>query len=70
MDPWTMSTSQSNPKAFLVETRYVWGETVSDAMTYAMSMELYGWKIQGNPAPMSYNGKYGTGVSISRTRND
>jgi hypothetical protein len=65
-----MSTSPSNPRAFLIETRYVWGKTVSEAMTYAMKMETYGWKIQGNPAPMSYNGEYGTGVSVSRIIND
>lgn len=62
-----MTTSPSKPKAFLLETRYVWGETVSDAMTHAMALETFGWKIQGNPAPMFWNGNYGTGVSITRT---
>lgn len=50
----------------MVETRYVWGETIADAMTYAQSLETLGWKIQGNPAPMIINHRYGTGVSITR----
>ena len=61
-----MTTSPSKPKAFLLETRYVWGETVSDAMTHAMALETFGWKIQGNPAPMNWNAKYGTGVAVTR----
>lgn len=65
-----MRTSQYEPKSFVIETRYVWGMTVSDAMELAKAMEPYGWRIQGNPAPMSYNGKYGTGVSISRHNYD
>lgn len=65
-----MSTSQSKPKAFVLETRYVWAETVSDAMTHAGHMAIRGWKIQGNPAPMFWNGKYGTGVSVTRIAND
>ena len=50
----------------MLETRYVWGETVSDAMTHAMALETFGWKIQGNPAPMNWNAKYGTGVAVTR----
>lgn len=61
-----MTTSRFAPKSLVIETRYVWGKTVSDAMNHAMQMETLGWRIQGNPAPMSYNGEYGTGVSISR----
>lgn len=65
-----MNTSQSEPRCFVIETRYVWGKTITDAMGLAIEMEKYGWRIQGNPAPMSYNGIYGTGVSISRHGND
>lgn len=61
-----MSISQLKAKAFVVETRYVWGETISDAMDLVRHMEESGWKAQGNPAPMILSGKYGTGVSISR----
>ena len=61
-----MNTSQSEPRSFVIETRFVWGKSITDAMELAMSMEKYGWKIQGNPAPMSFNGNHGTGVSISR----
>lgn len=70
-----MNTSQSNAEkpvnsyadAFVLETRYVWGRTIQDAMTMAHGM--VGWKIQGNPAPMIWNGQYGTGVSITRINN-
>ena len=65
-----MNTSPSEPRSFVVETRYVWGKTITDAMKLATAMEQYGWRIQGNPAPMSFNGNYGTGVSISRHSND
>lgn len=61
-----MTTSPSSVKAFMIETRYVWGETIADAMHYAMSLSDLGWQIQGNPAPMIINGRYGTGVSITR----
>lgn len=61
-----MTTSQSNAKSFMLETRYVWGETIADAMSLAQGMEVLGWKIQGNPAPMFWNGRYGTGVSVTR----
>lgn len=65
-----MSTLQSKPKAYLLETLYVWGETVSDAMTFAGNMSMRGWRIQGNPSPMFWNGKYGTGVSVTRIADD
>ena len=65
-----MNTSQSKPKSFVIETRYVWGETIADAMALAMNMETYGWKIQGHPAPMTLSGNYGTGISISRINHD
>jgi hypothetical protein len=65
-----MTTSRSRLDPVVIETRYVWGKTITDAMRRAMEMEQRGWKIQGNPSPMFYNGIYGTGVSISRGNND
>lgn len=59
-----MTTSQSNADAFVLETRFVWGKSLQDAMTLAQGM--VGWEIQGNPAPMMWNGKHGTGVAITR----
>lgn len=64
-----MSTSQSSADAVVLETRYVWGHNIEVAMAKAQQMELSGWSIQGNPAPMTWNGKYGTGVSITRVNN-
>jgi hypothetical protein len=61
-----MSTSQSSVDGVVLETRYVWGKTLASAMGKALAEEKNGWKIQGNPAPMIYNGCYGTGVSITR----
>lgn len=61
-----MTTSQSSVDAVVLETRYVWGQTIEDAMAKARVMEWSGWSVQGNPAPMIWNGKYGTGVSITR----
>lgn len=61
-----MNTSQSKSSAVVLETRYVWGRTIQDAMDQAMIMGYSGWKIQGNPAPMIWNNEYGTGVSITR----
>lgn len=55
--------------AVVLETNYVWGSTIADAMSLASEMEALGWVVQGNPAPMSWNGQYGTGVSITRVRN-
>lgn len=66
-----MNTSLSSGKAFVLETRYVWGSNIAVAMEQAAAMERSGeWKIQGNPAPMFYNGVYGTGVSITRVKYD
>lgn len=65
-----MNTSLSKPDSFVIETRYVWGSNITTAMKHARYMEQFGWDIQGNPAPMSYNGKHGTGVAISRKIND
>jgi hypothetical protein len=59
-----MTTSPSSDKAFVLETRYVWAPTIQEAMTKAQGM--VGWKIQGHPAPMTWNGNYGTGVIITR----
>lgn len=55
--------------AAVLETNYIWGKTISDAMSLASEMERMGWVIQGNPAPMSWNGQYGTGISITRIKN-
>lgn len=64
-----MNTSQSNVDYAVLETRYVWGRTIEYAMAKAHVMEVLGWKIQGNPAPMIWNGQHGTGVSITRITN-
>lgn len=66
----TTSTSRSKAEPRVLETRFVWGPTIDAAMGLASSMEWRGWKIQGNPAPMFYNGVYGTGVSVTRVSND
>jgi len=34
-----------------------------------MAQGMVEWKVQGNPAPMSWNGQYGTGVAITRINN-
>lgn len=53
--------------ARVMETRYVWGPTVESCMEKAMHMQNnLGWRIEGNPAPMTLYGEYGTGVAISR----
>jgi len=59
-----MTISPSSDNAVVLETRYVWASTIQEAMTKAQGM--VGWKIQGHPAPMTWNGQYGTGVSITR----
>lgn len=59
-----MTTSQLKLDSYVLETRYVWGRTIQDAMTKAYSM--VDWSVQGHPAPMTYNGQYGTGVAITR----
>lgn len=65
-----MTTLLSKRDSFVIETRYVWGSNVTAAMKHAMYMQQFGWEIQGNPAPMSYDGIHGTGVTISRKIND
>lgn len=66
-----MNTSQSKPEVISVvlSTNFVWGKTIADAMTLAQKMGELGWVIQGNPAPMTWNGSYGTGVAITRVVN-
>jgi hypothetical protein len=60
-----MSTLRSEAK--VIETRYVWGPNMESCMAEAQAMCKYGrWSIQGNPAPMTFNGQHGTGVPISR----
>lgn len=59
-----ISTSPQNAK--VLETRYVWAPTIAEAMTFAESLKMRGWQIEGTPAPMSFRGQYGTGVSITR----
>lgn len=61
-----MSTSRSSSNVAVLETRYVWGATISEAMDKAQQLEWRGWNIMGNPAPMMWRGKHGTGVSITR----
>lgn len=64
-----MSISQSGGK--VIETRFVWGPNIEACMNEAQRVCQYGrWSIQGNPAPMTYNGIYGTGVAISRVNDD
>jgi len=60
-----MNTSQS--RARVIETRYVWGPTVESCMNKAQAMcQYWAWRIEGNPAPMTWAGQQGTGVAISR----
>jgi hypothetical protein len=35
-------------------------------MDLAKILEWRGWRIQGNPGPMEWNGVYGTGVAVVR----
>ncbi len=68
-----MTTSPSSDNAVVLETRYVWGPTIQEAMTKAQGM--VGWKIQGHPAPMTWNGNFpaapqawgGTAASVCST---
>lgn len=55
--------------AAALETNYIWGRTIADAMTLAAELQMLGWEVQGNPSPMVWNGEYGTGVSITRVMN-
>ena len=50
----------------VIDTLFVWGATVEEAMAEAQILVRKGWKIHGNPAPMEWDGVHGTGVSISR----
>lgn len=64
-----MNTSQSAAK--VIETRFVWGTTLESCMNKAQEMCQYGrWRIEGNPAPMTFAGNYGTGVAISRENDE
>jgi len=63
-----MTTSQSRSK--VVETKYIWAPTIQEAMDMAAQMKPHGWFIEGNPAPMTLQGRYGTGISITRATND
>lgn len=64
-----MSTSLSSAK--VIETRFVWGPNVEECMKEAQRMCQYGrWSIEGNPAPMTWKGQHGTGVSICRVNDD
>lgn len=60
------NTSTSPSKGKIIETLYVWGPDIESAMNKAQEAVEYGWNIEGNPAPMTYLGQHGTGVSISR----
>lgn len=60
--------SQSGSK--IIESRYIWAPTIQEAMDTAHSLRLRGWRVQGNPAPMFFLNKYGTGVTIMRVVND
>jgi len=64
----TINTSQS--KARLLESRLVWAPTLAEAMALAQQLEWRGWRIQGNPSPLFWNGNYGTGVTVTRISND
>lgn len=59
-----MNTTPKSAEVIL--TVYAWGENVSSAMEIAQKWETNGWKIQGNPAPMVWCGRIGTGVPLSR----
>jgi hypothetical protein len=65
----TTNTSPSSAK--VIETRYVWGTNIESCMNKAQEMCRYGrWRIEGNPAPMTWAGTHGTGVSISRVNDE
>lgn len=64
-----MTTTISQPRPRVIETRYVWGPTITETMALAQEMETRGWVIHGNPAPMVYMGHYGLGISITREAN-
>lgn len=64
-----MSTLQSSAK--VIETRFVWGPNVEACMKEVQRMCQYGrWSIEGNPAPMTWQGQHGTGISICRVNDE
>lgn len=65
-----MNTNILRYAARVIETRYVWAPTVEGCMARAQSMTDSGWAIQGNPAPMTWCGQFGTGVAISRVNDE
>jgi hypothetical protein len=68
----TMNTSPSvlSLDARIIETKYIWAPTIAGAMERAAQLEPYGWTVEGNPSPMIFRGRYGTGISISRISSD
>lgn len=57
--------------ARMIETRYVWAPDVESCMAAAKSHCEYGrWSIEGNPAPMTWGGKHGTAVLVSRVNDE
>lgn len=60
-----MNTTPKRSKTIM--TMFCWGPTVEEAMREAHNWEKQGWVINGNPAPMTWDGEHGTGVSISTT---
>lgn len=63
--------SISRYAAKVIETRFVWAPTVEGCMEQARFMqERHGWHIEGNPAPMTWAGQYGTGIAISRVNDE
>jgi hypothetical protein len=61
-----MTTNTSQSKARVLETRHVWAPTIAEAMALAQQQQFRGWRIQGPPGPMVWDGQYGTGVLITR----
>lgn len=66
-----MTTSRSSGKAKVIETRYVWAPDIESCMAEVRRVCQYGrWRAEGNPAPMTYGGEYGTGIAISRVNEE
>lgn len=63
-----MNTSQQRSK--VIETRFIWAPTIQEAMNKAADMAFSGWTVEGNPAPMTLSGEYGTGISVVRVTNE
>lgn len=59
----------SPPSSKVIETRYVWGRNIEECMEMAHAMMANGWVIEGNPAPMVFEGRHGTGISICKVIN-